>query len=550
MQRFKRLVCLCLTAVFFMTAVSGCGTTEEEEETLSLSVCVGDAPGTLDPIYAENVADQTILTHLYENLMRITTDENGNTVVVNGLAKSVEHEENLDGTVTFTFKLRDAKWSDGRDVTASDFVYAWRRLASPMTKSPFAELMRVVVGFEEARIEDNMSLLQVTAKNDATLVVTLTGHYDWFLSEVCTSPATMPLRQDVVMKLKEDAGDQPWWSKPEALITNGAYRVAEYDRTESITLEGSERYYEKGIGPEELIFRFAPTEEDAWGLYETEAVDVVLPMADEKVKELAQDETWEATPELGVHTTLFNNNHALVGDPLFRQALSMVIDRQALAELAGATARAAEGLIPFGVPDNEEGDFRTNGGALLENEPEDYEALCREARLLLSQTGYRDQELEFLYVEHGKNGMIAQALCQQWQNHLGISVSPRGVTESEIWASLRSGEYTIAEVELEAVGNDAECFLMEWTSGSQNNVIGYTNTAYDTLMSIIAGAADGAARMGCLHDAEVLILEDYALAPLYTHGVVWEVRENLTGVCRDARGWFNFSGVQEIPTEK
>jgi oligopeptide transport system substrate-binding protein len=79
-------------------------------------------------------------------------------------------------------------------------------------------------------------------------------------------------------------------------------------------------------------------------------------------------------------------------------------------------------------------------------------------------------------------------------------------------------------------------------------VIGYSNSAYDTLMSIIASAADGAARMGCLHDAEELILSDYALAPLYTHGVTWEVRETLTGAYRDARGWFYFGCIREIPT--
>ena len=62
-------------------------------------------------------------------------------------------------------------------------------------------------------------------------------------------------------------------------------------------------------------------------------------------------------------------------------------------------------------------------------------------------------------------------------------------------------------------------------------------------MSIIARASDGTARMGCLHDAEALLLEDYVLTPLYTNGTAWELRENLTGACRDARGWFSYSGV-------
>ena len=89
---------------------------------------------------------------------------------------------------------------------------------------------------------------------------------------------------------------------------------------------------------------------------------------------------------------------------------------------------------------------------------------------------------------------------------------------------------------------------MDWTSDSQDNVAGYENSAYDTLMAIIASAADGTARMGCLHDAEELLLADMPLVPLYTRGTAWELRDTLTGAARDARGWFNFSTVVARPS--
>lgn len=85
---------------------------------------------------------------------------------------------------------------------------------------------------------------------------------------------------------------------------------------------------------------------------------------------------------------------------------------------------------------------------------------------------------------------------------------------------------------------------MDWISDSYDNVAGYESSAYDTLMSIIARGVRWAQPVwGCLHDAEALLLEDYVLTPLYTNGTAWELRENLTGACRDARGWFSFSGV-------
>ena len=143
---------------------------------------------------------------------------------------------------------------------------------------------------------------------------------------------------------------------------------------------------------------------------------------------------------------------------------------------------------------------------------------------------------------------MALALCQQWQNVLGVRVVPRSVTTKELWTALRSGQYTLAGVELESPGNDAECFLMDWTSDSQDNVAGYGNTAYDTLMAIIASAEDGTARMGCLHDAEALLLGDHVVTPLYIRGTDWALRDGLMGACRDARGWFSFVNVVKQTT--
>lgn len=557
MPRFKRLAALLLPAALCISMLAGCS---KAGEGLSLSVCAGAALETLDPIYAESTGDQTILVHLYENLMRVTADGSGGTTVVPGMAKSVDQEENHDGTVTYTFRLRSAKWSDGQSVKASDFVYAWQRLADPASHSPYAELLSVVSGYDEARAAGDMELLQVSAKNDTTLVVVLNGTYDWFLKEVCTSPATMPLRKDVVQRLKNvavqssedtDAAADPWWADPTALVTNGPYLATGYEVGMSLTVSANERYYGDQNGPRDLTFHFADAAE-AEMLYEGKTVDAVCTLTEERLAELAADENWSAVPELGAYTVLFNCRQDLFSDVLIRQAMNLAVDRNALAQIAGVTARAAEGLVPSGVPENETGDFRAVGGALLDNDPETYDDRCAQAKALLEEAGYDRGtdlgQLEYLYVDEGANGLVALALCQQWQDVLAIQVTPRGMTEQELWAALRTGDYMLAGVDLDAAGNDAECFLMDWTSDSQDNVVGYENSAYDTLMTIIANAADGTARMGCLHDAEELLLMDDVLGPLYTRGTAWELRDGLTGAFRDARGWFCFSGVMTRTT--
>ena len=101
--------------------------------------------------------------------------------------------------------------------------------------------------------------------------------------------------------------------------------------------------------------------------------------------------------------------------------------------------RAAEGLIPPGVPGNGGEDFRTSGGALLDNE--NYAERCQEARRVLSEAGYSGAglgELEYLYVEDGNTGAVAQALCRPWKEVLDVQVVPRAVTNQELWTALRS----------------------------------------------------------------------------------------------------------------
>ena len=556
MKHWKRRLALLLAAALCVSALAGCA---RGGDAMSLSVCVGGAPEELDPIYATEPADQTILVHLYENLMRKTAGASGATVT-NGVAKSATSEENTDGTVTWTFQLRGAEWSDGREVLAGDFVYAWQRLADPANDSPFASLLSVVAGYDEVRETGDVSLLQVTAEDDSTLVVVLNGKYDWFLEEVCTAPSTMPLRQDLLTgesAAEETAADGaeaaeaaeavPWWSDVAGLVTNGPYQVSGYEAGESLTLETSGTYHSDVSGPGTLTFRFADTAEEGQALYDAGTVDFLGVLPEEQMASLVEAESRALTPELGTWAVVFNCAQDTLMDARVRRALSLVIDRTAAAEAAGVTARAAEGLIPPGVPESDEADFRTSGGDLLDNDPNHRADLQEEARALLTEAGYVSVqdlgELEYLYVDAGNGAAVAQALVQAWQSALGLRVTARAVTEEELAAAREEGTFSLAGIEIRALGNDAECFLRQWSSTGGENVSRYANSAYDTLLSVIAGAEDETARLGCLHDAEALLLEEGAVAPLYTTVTAWTLRDSLTGLVRDGRGWFSFAGV-------
>jgi oligopeptide transport system substrate-binding protein len=386
----------------------------------------------------------------------------------------------------------------------------------------------------------------------------VTGVCPWFLSDVCTAAATVPLRRDVVQSLKADAQEKndaaaaqgqtsalTWCSDPTALVTNGAYTVKTYSDSEGLTLARRGG----GSGPDTLHFLFAATAEDAWALYEAGTVDFVAPLPQAQLQELAKNPDWSATPELAVQALLFNSSADPFSDPLVRQAFSLATDRTALAAAIPASS-AADALVPSGVPGVEGGDdFRTVGGSLLSAGGEAYAADQDKAKSLLAQAGF-ESGLSFpsltCYYSAEDSGAAAAAavLPQMWETALHVQVKMEALPEKELQKTLQSGEYTLALRRLTGFADDAESFLSFWKSTSENNVIRYFNSAYDTLLTVIDSASDVTGRQGCLHDAESLLLTDCPLTPLCWTGTAWKLRETDTGLCRDARGWFNFANIQ------
>ena len=145
----RRIRWTALVLAVCLLALTGCA---QQRDTMTLRVCLDSAPATLDPAMAATDAERTVVSHLFENLMKLSRGENGSIQAAPAVAKSYAVEDNLDGTETYTFTLRqNARWSDGKAVTAHDFVYAWQRLADPATGSPHAALLDMVAGYSQAR---------------------------------------------------------------------------------------------------------------------------------------------------------------------------------------------------------------------------------------------------------------------------------------------------------------------------------------------------------------------------------------------------------------
>ena len=537
MMKLKRPVAALLAAVLLLGLLTGC----HRENGVSFRVAMGSVPATLDPALAATDEEKTVVSHLFENLMKLQSDGNGGTTAVNGVARSYQCDTTAEGQETYTFKLRSsAAWSDGTKVTAQDFVYAWKRLVDPATGSKNARILDMVAGYSAARTGEDA--LQVSAPDDETFVVVLSGRCPYFIDSVCTAAATLPVQSAA-------AAQENWSMSPDTLVTNGPYTVASWEN-DTMLLQQTDGYYDaRRLGPESISFRFTADAKTANSLFEKGDADFVLGLTDEAVAKKMDSWMPDYYPETSV--VLLNQLSDLTSNENVRRAMGLVIDRNAIAELLGSrTHLAAEGLVTWGIRSTTGGQFRDFGSA-VDNDSENYEKNCQTAQELMKEAGYTATKLKsltpviMLYESDGTADSLALLLQKTWKEKLGLSVTLKGVSSEEITQALERGEYTLAALRVTSDRNDATGFLNRWRMGEEDNYANFTSSAYDMLLRVAAVSASQEARDAYLEDAERLLIEKGNVIPMYCSTRSWSLSESFPGVFGDGLGRYFFTGVHK-----
>ena len=537
MMKLKRPVAALLAAVLLLGLLSGC----HREDGVSFRVAMGSVPATLDPALAATDEEKTVVSHLFENLMKLQSDGSGGTTAVNGVARSYQCDTTAEGQETYTFKLRSsAAWSDGTKVTAQDFVYAWKRLVDPATGSKNARILDMVAGYSAARTGEDA--LQVSAPDDETFVVALSGRCPYFIDSVCTAAATMPVQSAAVAR-------ENWSMSPDTLVTNGPYTVASWEN-DTMLLQQTDGYHDaRRLGPESISFRFTADVKTANSLYEKGDADFVLGLTDEAVAKKIDSWMPDYYPETSV--VLLNQLSDLTSNENVRRAMGLVIDRNAIAELLGSrTHLAAEGLVTWGIRSTTGGQFRDFGSA-VDNDSENYEKNCQTAQELMKEAGYTATKLTslapviMLYESDGTTDSLALLLQKTWKEKLGLSVTLKGVSSEEITQALERGEYTLAALRVTSDRNDATGFLNRWRMGEEDNYANFTSSAYDMLLRVAAVSTSQEARDAYLEDAERLLIEKGNVIPMYCSTRSWSLSDSFTGVFGDGLGRYFFTGVHK-----
>ena len=209
---------------FMYSTVDGKGDT--------ISVCLASEPDTIDPALNSSVDGATMTAHLFSGLAKWEQDASGKLILAPDAATElVEGVMNDDGTVTYTYTLRDGlSWSDGKPVTAGDFEFAWKRAASAELGADYGYMYEVVQGYGTENKDD----LAVKALDDKTLEVTLANTVAYW-DELLAFPAYFPVREDVV-------ANEGWATDPSTYVCNGPYTITGWDHNSVITLTKNEHY--------------------------------------------------------------------------------------------------------------------------------------------------------------------------------------------------------------------------------------------------------------------------------------------------------------------
>lgn len=534
-MKTKKVLSLILAAAMMLTIPSGLvGCKTNKKPTPSVTTTKKDAdqhlkliliePATLDPNEAQDTSTSTILTETQEGLAR-TKVINGKDTIVPAGAKSWEISK--DG-LTWTFHLRDYKWSDGVPVTAQQYVDSFRRLLDQNNAFAYAYFAYEIKGAEDYNLgKGKAEDVGVVAKDDKTLVITLCRPTPYFEKKIAFVNF-QPVRLDVIKK-----GGDSWKTDPSKQVYCGPYTIKSWVKNNSITLEKNPTYWDasnvyiKTVDMND-IQEFSTQAQ----LFETQQLDVTGSTQDyiKKWQEAAKQGKFQyGTGDVPTTEYLaFNNKGGLSGlmsNKKIRLALALSFDRKDYIDTLTNRYSPAYGWIPKTIQSGKTvyrdavKEPLKELAAKYEKKPEKLKELFKEG---LKELG-KDTDLskvKLKYVTYGSSTTVKETnewWQQQFKKNLGIDVSVDVLGNYTLFSATRkSGKWDILMDGWSADFDDPINFLDFFASDNTNNSLKYSNPDYTKMVDDLDNEKDPAVRLKQYQKLEkLLIADDVAFAPIY-----------------------------------
>ena len=494
-------------------------------------------PADLDPATATLPDEFFVIRALAEGL--ITAGPDGRTPQP---AAAARWEISPDA-LTYTFHLRpEARWSNGDPVTSSDFIASYRRLLTPATAAPKANLFDSVKNaraFAAGTVTD-FSSVGFAAPDPQTLVITLARATPAFLLYVASGP-WLPIHPATV------AAHGRTWTQPTHHIGNGPFTLAEWRQQQRIVIKKNPTYRAAAkVRLDEIQFlRFdsGDTEERA---YRAGQVDVTMAVPISKIETYTRERPAEIfqTPLAETRYLTFNTRRPPLNDPRVRRALSLAIDREKITALV--LRGGQQSALTFLPPSlRVEPDLRAGS-------PNSDSVSVETANVLFTAAGFpAGQNFPRLELTGWAQTPVLEAIQAMWKTTLGIDVAIALRDAKVHVAALRAGDYDIGFItEIPDLADPAPS-LAHFTTGAPGNYPRWSDPRYDALFAPAPSLAPSPAPSPLTREnaaaSEALLLEAVPVAPLYFNTKNWLKSPRVQGWREDPFWSRDYTGVFLTP---
>ncbi|WP_108670253.1 peptide ABC transporter substrate-binding protein [Peribacillus acanthi] len=507
---------------------AGTETAKDGEETAKVEKVLklnnGSEPTSFDPVIGFDSVSWNALNNLMEGLTRLGENHDPE-------AATAKDWEVSDDGKTYTFHIRDdAKWSNGDDVTAGDFVFAWKRLLDPAVGSPAAFLAFFIEGAEAFNTnKGSADDVKVKAVDEKTFEVTLTSPQAYFLS-VIANPAFFPVNEKVATE------NAQWFAEAKTFVGNGPFNLAEWEHDSHFVMEKNKNYWDAGnVKLDKVHWAIVDDTNTEYQMFQSGELDTSDVPAD-LAEQLFKDGKAQVGDQAGTYFYRFNVTMEPFQNKNIRKAFALAVDQQKMVDFVTKNQeKPAYGFVSYGFNDADGNDFRETNGELMKTNLEEAKALLAKG---MQEEGYdKLPEVTLTYSTSDTHKKIAEALQQMFKENLGVEVKLANM-EWNVFAEEQTAlKFQLSRSSFLADYADPINFLENFQTGLSMNRTGWSNPTYDKLIKDAKNEADEKKRFELMYQAEKLLMEEAPIFPIHFYNHVYLQNENVTGIVRHPVGY-------------
>ncbi|WP_129738591.1 peptide ABC transporter substrate-binding protein [Massilimicrobiota timonensis] len=511
-----------------------------------ITINLGAEPPEMDSILTTSLGSMNVLRHCVEGLVSLDANDEA----VPGMAESWDVSEDQK---TYTFHLRKgAKWSNGEEVTAKDFVFAWNQHFNARTGAPYASTwMTKIAGAEDIfnataekvdpkdeKSDYKMAEADIPkymeehagwkAIDDYTFQVTFTGPFQYAVV-LMAFPSFFPVNQKAY---EEAGGNNNYGTDADKLAYNGPFTITSWAHEDSIVLEKNPDYWNaENIKLDKITMRMIGQETTAINEFNNGSIDMIG-LTGDNIKQFKNAQGFD---DGGAWYFEFNSKVNPFNNAKVRKALTLGVDAQALIDtIVKNDSKVATTFTPPAVA---QGAFTEYCGDLFKhitnNDYSEAKALLEEG---LKEEGLTVAEFspEFLCDDSSAAKQQAEFLQAQLKEHLGVTLNIRQVTYNARLDAMDQGDFEIVFAGWSPDYNDPMTYLDMWVTGNGNNHGKWSNAEYDKIIKEASQIADKDAYYAKLKEAEEILAEECPIGFIYDRQTSYVTSDRLKGVVRTA----------------